>query len=91
MTLAQYPAVLPGTGGNLATADPSQLTLTIDVANQTQTIKGFGASDCKSGCNSHLLFHEDKDDQRVLGIVKKAYEVITTEGMIQEIIVDEKL
>lgn len=54
-------------------------------------VRGFGASDCKSGCNSHLLFHEDNDDQRVLGIVKKAYEEITTEDMIQEIIVDEKL
>jgi Uri superfamily endonuclease len=52
-------------------------------------VRGFGASDCKSGCNSHFLFHKDNDVQRVLRIVKKAYEVITAEGKIQEIIVDE--
>ncbi len=48
VTLAHYPAVLPGTGGDLTTADPSQLTITIDLADQRQTITGFGASDCWS-------------------------------------------
>ncbi len=43
-----YPVILPGTGGDLAIADSNQLAVTIDVADQIQTIKGFGASDCWS-------------------------------------------
>jgi Uri superfamily endonuclease len=54
-------------------------------------VTGFGASDCRSGCTSHLLFFEDKYVQRVLIIVKKAYEAKTTEDMIQVIILDENL
>jgi len=38
-------------------------------------VRGFGASDCKSGCKSHLLLFED-NEQKVRRIVKKAYEAI---------------
>lgn len=44
-----YPPILPGTGGDLSTASASQLTVTIDVNDQKQTVEGFGASDCWSG------------------------------------------
>lgn len=43
-----YPPIRPGAGGNLATTHTAQLTVTIDVSDQKQTIRGFGASDCWS-------------------------------------------
>lgn len=43
-----YVPCLPGSGGDLATTNSSQLTITINVQNQKQTIGGFGASDCWS-------------------------------------------
>ncbi len=46
-------------------------------------VRGLGASDCKSGCNSHLLFFGD-DEQKVRGIVKKAYEAIIFSKNIKE-------
>jgi O-glycosyl hydrolase len=48
MPTSGYPKILPGTGGHLTSTDDTQLTVTIDVADQKQTIKGFGASDCWS-------------------------------------------
>lgn len=44
-----YPAILAGAGGDLATASASELTVTIDLNDQKQKIEGFGASDCWSG------------------------------------------
>lgn len=46
-------------------------------------VRGFGASDCKSGCKSHLLFFED-DEQRVRRIVKNAYEETVLGNNIKE-------
>jgi O-glycosyl hydrolase len=45
---ADYVLCLPGSGGDLATTRSSQLTITVDVQVQKQTIIGFGASDCWS-------------------------------------------
>jgi O-glycosyl hydrolase len=45
---AGYVPCPPGSGGDLATTRSSQLTITIDVADQRQTVNGFGASDCWS-------------------------------------------
>jgi Uri superfamily endonuclease len=47
-------------------------------------VNGFGASDCTSGCGSHLLLFED-NFQSVLKTVKKAYEIITTGTTIREL------
>ncbi len=46
-------------------------------------VRGFGASDCKSGCKSHLLFFED-NERRVRRIVKKAYEAIIYSNNFKE-------
>jgi Uri superfamily endonuclease len=46
-------------------------------------VRGFGASDCKSGCKSHLLFFED-NEKRVRRIVKKVYEAITYSNNFKE-------
>ena len=47
-------------------------------------VKGFGASDCRAGCNSHLLFFKN-NDRKVLRVVKKAYEAITTRKNISQL------
>jgi sugar fermentation stimulation protein A len=46
-------------------------------------VGGLGASDCQSGCNSHLLFFEN-DEQRIRRIVKKAYEASIFSKSIKE-------
>ena len=46
-------------------------------------VRGLGASDCKTGCKSHLLFFKDSE-QRVRRIVKKAYEEITNSNNFKE-------
>jgi Uri superfamily endonuclease len=46
-------------------------------------VKGFGSSDCKTGCKSHLLFFED-NELRVRRIVKKVYEAIVFSDDIRE-------
>ena len=46
-------------------------------------VGGLGASDCQSGCNSHLLFFEG-NEQRVRRIVKKAYEATIFSKNIKE-------
>lgn len=48
-------------------------------------VRGFGASDCRSGCNSHLLFFEDSDEQQVIAVIKKAYEAKTADYMVKKL------
>ncbi|MFX1519192.1 MAG: DUF123 domain-containing protein [Promethearchaeota archaeon] len=48
-------------------------------------VRGFGASDCKSGCNSHLLFFQNNDEQQVIAVIKKAYEAKTANHLVKKL------
>ncbi len=70
---AAYVPCVPGDGGNLATASPAGLTITVHAAERRQTIRSFGASDCwsiqhiglwpdaKRNAIADLLFQTDLD------------------------------
>ncbi len=72
--LQSYIKCRPGDGGDLASTDSADLTVTVDVSQTAQTISGFGASDCwsaqyvgqwpsaKRNAIADLLFETDIDN-----------------------------
>jgi len=45
---SDYVPCLPGSGGDLRTSSPSELTVTVNTKDRRQTIHNFGASDAWS-------------------------------------------